>query len=122
MSAKKKAGDIPQDKLDRYDELIEAHPDIERKGASMPYTSHNGHMFTFLGKGGSIGLRLPKEEREDFLTKYETGLYETHGTVLKEYVIVPADLLQNTEKLRKYLDLSFEYVKTLKPKPSKKKK
>lgn len=28
-----------QDKVDLYDELIASHPDIERKGATMPYTS-----------------------------------------------------------------------------------
>ena len=45
----------PQDKLDLYDRLIDSHPDIERKGVSMPYTSLNGHMFTYLSKTGSLG-------------------------------------------------------------------
>jgi TfoX/Sxy family transcriptional regulator of competence genes len=40
---------------------------------------------------------------------------------MKEYVTVPDKLLENTEELKKYLDLSYEYVKTLKPKPTKKK-
>jgi TfoX/Sxy family transcriptional regulator of competence genes len=40
---------------------------------------------------------------------------------MKEYVAVPDDLLQNTEELKQYLDLSYEYIKTLKPKPTKKK-
>jgi hypothetical protein len=30
-------------------------------------------------------------------------------------------LLANTKELKKYLDLSYEYAKTLKPKPTKKK-
>ncbi len=111
----------PKDKVDLYDQLIDTHPDIERKGVSMPYTSLNGHMFTYLSKSGSLGIRLPKDERETFLEKYNTTLYESHGAIMKEYVTVPDELLENTEELKKYLDLSYKYIKTLKPKPSKKK-
>ena len=42
-----------------------------------------------------------------------------HGKA--EYVTVPDALLANTEELKPYLDMSFEYVKGLKPKASKKK-
>lgn len=117
----KKANQIPKDKLELYDKLIATNPNIERKGVTMPYTSLNGHMFTYLSKTGSLGIRLPKGEREDFLEKYNTTLYESHGAIMKEYVTVPDELLQNTEELKKFLDLSYGYVKTLKPKPSKKK-
>jgi hypothetical protein len=111
----------PQDKIDLYDQLIATNPEIERKGKSMPYTSLNGHMYTYLSKSGSLGIRLPKEERKDFLEKYNTSLYESHGAIMKEYVTVPDELLKNTEEVKKYLELSYEYVKTLKPKPTKKK-
>jgi len=113
--------EIPQEKVEAYDRLIATNPDIERKGVTMPYTSVNGHMFTYLSKTGSLGIRLPQEERETFLAKYNTTLYESHGAIMKEYVTVPDDLLQNTTELKPYLDLSYAYVKSLKPKPSKKK-
>lgn len=113
--------EVYKDKLELYEKLIATHPDIERKGKTMPYTSHNGHMFTLLSKDGSLGIRLPKEEREVFLKKFSTSLFEQYGAIMKEYVTVPDVLLTNTEELKKYLDISFEYVKTLKPKPSKKK-
>jgi TfoX/Sxy family transcriptional regulator of competence genes len=113
--------DVYTDKLELYEKLIATHPDIERKGKTMPYTSHNGHMFSLLSKSGSLGIRLPKEEREAFLEKYKTPLFEQYGAIMKEYVTVPDELLENTEELKKYLSLSFAYVKTLKPKPSKKK-
>ena len=117
-----KAPDFPpQDKIDLYDQLIATNPDIERKGKTNPYTSHNGHMFSHLSKTGTLGLRLPKEEREAFLEKYNTTLYESYGAIMKEYVTVPDELLQNTEELKGYLDLSYAYIKTLKPKPTKKK-
>ena len=119
MSKTKKK--VPEDKLALYDKLIETNPNIERKGVTMPYTSSNGNMFTYLSESGSLGIRLGKEERESFLEKYKTTLYESHGTIMKEYVTVPDKLLKNTKELKKYLDLSYEYVKILKPKPSKKK-
>ena len=111
----------PQDKIDLYDQLIASNPDIERKGVSNPYTSVNGHMFTHLGKTGSLGIRLPKEEREAFLEKFNTSLYESYGAIMKEYVTVPDDLLENTQELKGYLEISYAYTKSLKPKPTKKK-
>jgi hypothetical protein len=43
-----KKPDIPADRLALYDKLIATMPEIERKGAANPYTSHNGHMFSLL--------------------------------------------------------------------------
>ena len=37
---------------------------------------------------------------------------------MQEYVAVPDALLRNTKELKKYLDVSYEYAKTLKPKPT----
>jgi TfoX/Sxy family transcriptional regulator of competence genes len=48
-------------------------------------------------------------------------LFEAYGAVMREYVTVPDSLLKNTKELRKYLDMSYGYIKTLKPKPAKKK-
>lgn len=41
--------------------------------------------------------------------------------VMKEYVTVPDGLLKKTKELQTYLDDSYEYAKTLKAKPTKKK-
>jgi hypothetical protein len=117
----KKSNLPPQDKIELYDQLIATHPDIERKGVTNPYTSLNGHMFSHLSKDGTLGLRLPKDERQAFLERYNTSLYESYGAIMKEYVAVPDELLQNMEELKPYLDISYAYVKTLKPKPTKKK-
>jgi hypothetical protein len=117
----KTTNEIPQDRLEAFDRLIDTRPDIERKGKSNPYTSLNGHMFTHLGKTGSMGLRLPADEREAFLEKYNTKLYVSYGATMKEYVTVPDELLLNTQELEPYLDISYEYIKSLKPKPTKKK-
>jgi TfoX/Sxy family transcriptional regulator of competence genes len=39
---------------------------------------------------------------------------------MKEYVTVPDSLLKNTKELQKYLELSYRYIETLKPKPTNK--
>ncbi|HKI25351.1 MAG TPA: TfoX/Sxy family protein [Candidatus Sulfotelmatobacter sp.] len=104
-----------------YDKLIATKPEIERKGDANPYTAVNGNMFTLLHES-RLAIRLPEAERERFLKKYKTKLYEAYGTVMREYVAVPDSLLQNTKELAKYLDLSYEYAKTLKPKATKKKR
>ena len=110
----------PAEAIALYDKLIQTNPQIERKGATNPYTSLNGNMFTHLDPSGTLSIRLPEKEREAFLKKYKTTLHEAHGIVQKEYVTVPAGLLGNTKELKQYLDQSYEYAKTLKPKPPKK--
>ncbi len=111
----------PSEKIALFDKLISTIPEIERKGKTMPYTSHNGNMFSFLGKDGSMGLRLGKEERNEFLQKHKMELYVSYGAVMKEYVTVPDHLLEDTDAMKPYLEMSYAYVKTLKPKPTKRK-
>ena len=110
------------DKVALYDKLIATRPEIERRGDANPYTAVNGNMFTILLGSERLGIRLPEEERAKFLKKYETTLLEAYGTVMKEYVAVPDGLLGKTKELARYLDLSFEYAGTLKPKATAKKK
>jgi hypothetical protein len=113
-TAKKSA--IPADRMELYEKLIATLPEIERKGAVHPYTSVNGHMFTYLDQSGTLGLRLPQDEVEAFLKKYKTTLFESYGVVKKDYVTVPDALLRKTGELAPYLRTSFAFAKTLKPK------
>ncbi len=99
-----------------YDALLATIPALERKGATMPYTSVNGNMFSFLTPDGTLALRLPEAEREAFLKRYKTKLCEQHGVVMKEYVSVPASLLKRTSELAPYLASSVAYANELKPK------
>ena len=78
-------------------------------------------MFTLLHQQ-KLAIRLPDAEREKFLRKYKTTPFEAYGTVMKEYVAVPDALLAKTKELQPYLNISYEYAKTLKPKPTTKKK
>ncbi|HLW83917.1 MAG TPA: TfoX/Sxy family protein [Candidatus Sulfotelmatobacter sp.] len=117
-TAKKTSVKSPIEEL--YDRLVATNPKIERKGDANPYTSLNGNMFTLLHQS-RLAIRLPEDKREEFLKKYKTTLFESYGTVMKEYVAVPEALLRNTKELQKYLDVSYEYARTLRPKPTKKK-
>jgi hypothetical protein len=122
MSSPKKSP-IPIEKIALYEKLLGTIPGIERKGADNPYTSLNGNMFSLLlGPTGRMALRLSGDDREQFLKKYKTSLFEAYGAVMKEYVAVPDSLLRNTRELQKYLALSYAYTKTLKPKSIKKKR
>jgi TfoX/Sxy family transcriptional regulator of competence genes len=78
-------------------------------------------MYTLLHQS-RLAIRLPENEREEFLKKYKTSLFEAYGTVMKEYVAVPNNLLPKTKELKKYLERSYSYAKRLKPKPAKKTK
>jgi hypothetical protein len=111
-----KKSNIPAPKLALYEKLIATMPEIERKGAVHPYTSLNGHMFSYLDQTGTMGLRLPKDEVDAFLKKYKTSLLESYGVVKKDYVTVPGSLLEKTQELKRYLAIGYEYAKTLKPK------
>jgi TfoX/Sxy family transcriptional regulator of competence genes len=122
MTPQKKSP-IPAEKVAQYEKAVATLPGVERKGADNPYTSLNGNMFSLLSAVTErLALRLPKEEREAFLKKYKSKLFEVYGAVMKEYVAVPDALLKNTKELQKYMALSYEYAKTLKPKASKKKR
>src|SRR5271166_5064958 len=119
MSPKTKS--LANNKSALYDKLIATLPEIERKGDANPYTSLNGNMFTLLHQS-RLAIRLPEDEREKFLKKYKTTLFEAYGTVMKEYVAVPDSVLVKTKELQKYLEMSYAYAKTLKAKATAKKK
>jgi predicted DNA-binding protein (MmcQ/YjbR family) len=112
----KETSKIPAAKIELYEKLIATNPDIERKGDVHPYTSMNGHMFSYLDQTGTMGLRLPKDELEAFLKKYKTKLFVSYGVVKKDWATVPDSLLKNTKELKKYLRISYQHVQTLKPK------
>jgi hypothetical protein len=100
----------------RYDTLLATHPELERKGAKIPYTSLNGHMFSFLTADGILALRLSLEDRQSFADRYASEPVVQHDTVMKEYVAVPPDLLDRLDELRPWFDRSVAHVGSLKPK------
>jgi len=118
----KPAPKAPAASVKQYDALLATIPSVERKGATMPYTSVNGNMFSFLAPDGTLALRLPSPQREEFLERYKTKLSVQHGVVMKEYVSVPAALLARTRELSKHLAVSYLYASEMKAKPTTRKK
>ncbi len=117
----KKSTPFPHpEQLAFYEKLVETIPGLERKGDTVPYTSLNGHMFSYLDKEGKLALKLPKNELETFIEKFKTGYHCAYGIIQKDYATVPDALLKNTNELSEFFIKSHEYIKTLKPKPSKK--
>ena len=99
-----------------YERLTSTIPGVECKGDANPYTSVNGHMFSYLHPSGSMALRLPSPEREAFLREFATTLFQAYGVVQKEYVAVPDKLLANTTHLQAFFELSYRYASALRPK------
>jgi hypothetical protein len=118
----KVTSEVPAEKLELYMKLVATVPGVPLKGATIPYTSANGHMFSYLSKAGKLELRLPAKVREAFLLRYNAALTRQYGVVQKEYVEVPEVLFENTTELQEYFGISFAYVSSLKPKPTTRKK
>lgn len=105
-----------QQKLELYDKLVAKCPRFERKGKTGPYTSANGHMFSFLNKDGELGFRFSKQVQEKYIQEFETTIFKSHGSVMRGYVLIPDHMLEDLDKLAEYLNESYDYVMTLEPK------
>jgi len=121
MTSKK--SNVPPEKLALYERLIRATKGVEEKSNfGSAYTAVNGNMYSMISRYGVVGIRLPEQERAAFLKKYKTTLFrgDPAWPPAKEYVAVPDKLLEDTETLRPYFELSCDYAQTLKPKLQKK--
>lgn len=103
-------------KLAIYDQIIDRIPELERKGKTTPYTSANQRMFSVLNKNGELGIRLPKEQREQFLQEHQATLFITNNTVMKEYVLVPESMFTSIDVLATYIKMGHEHICSLPPK------
>ena len=108
---------------EQYTKYIEEWGKVERKGKSMPYTSLNGHMFTFIDKKNEyLAIRLSAESKAAFNIKHKMGDVIQHNSVMNGYVEIPKEMFADKVAVFKMLDQSYDYIGSLKPKPSKKKK
>lgn len=64
--AKKETDIIEAKKIDAYKKLIATIPGIELKGDNIPYTSCNGHMFSYFEKMGLLVCACPKKRGKHF--------------------------------------------------------
>jgi len=113
----------PPDALEAYRSAVDAsRSGAEVKGAKNPYTSRNGHMFSFLDADGTMALRLPDDLTEEFRSTYESGDVIQYGATMRGYSSVPSELLADADTLAAWFDRSWEWIGTLPAKPTTKKK
>ncbi|MDJ0792457.1 MAG: hypothetical protein QNJ71_11225 [Acidimicrobiia bacterium] len=111
----------PADALGAYQAAVDLSTSgAEVKGAKNPYTSRNGHMFSFLDATGTMALRLSDELTDEFRSRYQSGDVTQYGSTMRGYSSVPAELLADTRELAAWFDRSWEWIGTLPPKPTKK--
>ena len=103
------------DALQRYRALVDASGRGEVKGAKNPYTSRNGHMFSFLDSEGTMALHLSEELEAEFRARYESGPVIQYGRAMRGYSSVPPELLADTETLRGWYDRAWDWIGTLQP-------
>ena len=112
----------PVEALAHYGAAIDAsESDAAIKGAKNPYTSRNGHMFSFLSPDGTLALRLSDELGEAFKAEYDSGPVMAYGSVMRGYVSVPDDLLADPAALAAWIDKAWTWIGSLPPKATKKK-
>lgn len=108
----------PAEALDAYAAAVEASSIPELKGAKNPYTSRNGHMFSFLDSEGNAAIRLSEELVEAFAEEFETGPVQQYGATMRGYASVPDSLLTDSATFAVWLDRSHDWIGTLPPKPT----
>lgn len=105
-----------EERLKIYDDLISRCDRFVRKGKTVPCTTANGHMFSTLNKAGEIGIRFSKEVQEKYKEQWDTTLFKSYNSVMRGYVLIPDQMLEDLDTLAKYLDESYDYVMSLPPK------
>ncbi len=103
-----------------YDAIVDELPNIKRKGKANPYTSLNGHMFSFLDKEATLCIRLSKEDKLAYEHKYKTGDVIQHNCVMNGYVPIVDTVLNDKDELLGFFEKSISFIQLLKPKPTKK--
>lgn len=124
MTPNKKTS-VPEDKLRLYERLVDSVDGAETKSNfGSGYTAVNGNMYSMISKHGVVGIRLPEPDRTEFIERYDTEVFRADPAwpPAKEYVAVPDKLLEDTATLVPYLQRSYEYALTLRPKPTKRAK
>ena len=86
-----------------------------RKNLGYPSCFIGGHMFMGLF-ADKMMLRLSPEDREELISKGGAVFEPVPGRPLKEYVTVPASVLESQTALRDWVHRSLTYGSSLPPK------
>ena len=109
--------------VETFEQIVPKIEAVEsRKMFGYPCAFKGGNMFMGLHQE-NLFLRLSEEDREEFLKLNQESRFEPMpGRILKEYVIVPSWMLEDSEQIGKWVRKSLNYVSSLPPKVKKKRK
>lgn len=93
----------------------------ERSMFGYPCRFVNGNMFMGLHNNSMI-LRLQEADRLDFAKHGATPFEPMPGRVMKEYVVVPSEMLKSQAGLKPWIEKSLDYALKLPPKLKKARK
>jgi len=105
-----------------YERAVAPHDGIEIKGAKSANTAINGNMFSFIDDANRLCLRFSEERKTEFNKAHGTSDVIQYGAVMRGYVSLPDKVIGDDDALQKLLGESLEFAKSLKPKPTKRRK
>ena len=109
----------PDDLVKRFSNALTSFPETERKKMfGYPAAFTNTQMFAGLFEDFMV-LRLPVEELAEFKRQGARSFEPMEGRAMREYAVVPQDILENDDRLHVWLQKSFNYARSLPPKPPK---
>ncbi|MCA9507190.1 MAG: TfoX/Sxy family protein [Myxococcales bacterium] len=110
----------PQDLQEIFYSSMEEFPSVElRKMFGYPCAFLNGNMMTGLHEE-NFAIRLPSLERQKALDSKQGNIFAPmKGRIMKEYLALSKNIIDDKKKLHAWLLKSFDYTNSL-PKKEKK--
>lgn len=107
----------PPELIEFFDRLVPDDPDIKKRTMfGYPCCFINGNLAAGL-HADNLLLRLSEADRSAFLKLSESKIFEPlPRRPMKEYVLVPAYLLNDSDGLTSWLNKSLHYVRSMPPK------
>jgi TfoX/Sxy family transcriptional regulator of competence genes len=120
---KMKWGKASEEMVQTFMKAVQFLPGVQvRKMFGYPCAFFQGQMFAGLFEN-SMFLRLSSADREEFKARVGGRSFEPMpGKPMREYAVIPADVLANEELLDAWLERSFKYAAALPPKAPRQKK
>lgn len=109
----------PDALVQAFDHCLPLVVGVERKSMfGYPCAFVNGHLFCGLHQE-SIIVRLSEARRDALVAKGASVFEPMPGRAMKEYVVVPAEVVADRERLRALLAEALTHASSLAPKPKK---
>ena len=107
----------PQSLIDLFDRSVPSSSSVSRrKMFGYPAAFANGNLFIGLHQNDFI-MRLSEQDRASFVAEFGERTFEPmKGRPMREYVRLPAELLDNARKRASWIKRSLHYAEAIAPK------